>query len=236
MADPVHDNLAEALLAAQAEFQLVPLDKTNPHFRSKYATLGAVMDATFPALRKHGLVVSQLMQGDKLRTMLMHGASGENITADHPLPAGLNPQQLGSAITYARRYSLAAMLCVVGEEDDDGNGAQSASQARGRQEEARQSPKPRQDDRPPHDPETGEVDDAVVSAKTKDQFINGIKTLIVSAKDLERLNHVMHANKAALDRLQKADKREWDTIIHAANLRKEQLERGEAPLDDEIPF
>jgi hypothetical protein len=119
--------LAEALSKAQAEMKNAVLNKTNPHFRSKYADLAAVRDATLPALNKYGLALTQCMiirdTALILRTVLSH-ASGETMTSEYPLPnVPDKPQIMGSAQTYARRYCWAAMCGIAAEEDDDGEAA-----------------------------------------------------------------------------------------------------------------
>lgn len=124
--------LAQALLAAQAEFSAVPKGSDNPFFKSKYAALPDVVKHTTPVLAKHGLGVSQFVDNvngeDALTTYLIH-SSGEFIS--HSMLLHLvkdDPQAQGSAITYARRYSYMACLGLVADEDDDGNAASSPRQ------------------------------------------------------------------------------------------------------------
>jgi hypothetical protein len=123
--------LTKALAQAQAEMKNAPLNKTNPHFKSKYADLAAVRDATVPALAKHGLALTQLTgfreNSLALYTRLSH-ADGEWIEAEYPLAAG-TPQQMGSAMTYARRYCWAAICGIAADEDDDANAAGDARPA-----------------------------------------------------------------------------------------------------------
>jgi uncharacterized membrane protein YgcG len=119
-------NLATALARAQAECQNVVMNKTNPHFRSRYADLSAVRDAVIPIFTKHGLSVIHspnitLDFGFHLETRLIH-VSGEELIWRFPLPVDVNKMQaIGSAISYARRYTLSAIAAVASEEDDDGN-------------------------------------------------------------------------------------------------------------------
>ena len=101
-------------------------DSDNPHFKSKYADLAAVMDACLPALNRHGIAVVQPFVssdfGNAVKTVLIH-ESGETLECAVPLIVGKNDMQgLGSAITYARRYGLMAMAGIA-PEDDDGNAA-----------------------------------------------------------------------------------------------------------------
>lgn len=119
------DNLATALAKAQGEMQNAQLNKVNPHFKSKYADLAAIRDATIPALSKNGLSIVQytrLQDGALiLRTRLLH-VSGEFLESEYPLPMAVDkPQQMGSAYTYGKRYSWAAMCGISADDDDDGN-------------------------------------------------------------------------------------------------------------------
>lgn len=120
--------LATALAAAQAEIKSASKDKDNPHFRSKYADLASVWDACRDAITKHGLAVSQTIATSDNRevhvaTVLLH-KSGEWIKDTLTVPAvQATPQAIGSAITYARRYALAAIVGVAPDDDDDGHAA-----------------------------------------------------------------------------------------------------------------
>lgn len=122
-----HKNIHAALAAAQAEMGKAVKGTTNPHFRSKYADLGAVMDACLPALNAHGISVTQPLVtgefGHRVETILTHGASETSVDCAVPLLLGKQDMQgLGSAMTYARRYGLMAMAGIA-PEDDDGNAA-----------------------------------------------------------------------------------------------------------------
>ena len=118
--------LAPAIASALAEIHNASKDSKNPHFKSSYASLASVIDATKATLAGHGLVVVQAPGWNDGRvtvtTRIVH-ASGEWIeaTAEAPLPKA-DPQGVGSAVTYLRRYSLAA-LCGITQEDDDGETA-----------------------------------------------------------------------------------------------------------------
>lgn len=124
-----HESLTEALAAFQAELPKVAKNKVNPHFKSRYASLEDLSAVVLPLLGKHGLAwttcPTMTDTGFVLRYALRH-ASGESLTGDYPLPSNANPQQLGSALTYARRYCLGAVTGVAPDEDDDGNAASNA--------------------------------------------------------------------------------------------------------------
>jgi hypothetical protein len=124
-------NIATALAAAQINMGKALKQASNPHFRSKYADLGSVMDACLPALNAHGIAVIQPTGEDEIgrfvETRLIHGESGEQLSCRVPLIVGKNDMQgYGSAVTYARRYGLMAMAGIA-PEDDDGNAAAKAA-------------------------------------------------------------------------------------------------------------
>ena len=119
--------LAKALNKAQAEMKPALRDSENPFFKSSYADFSSVWEACRPALVENGLAVSQLCinEGDMVgvETILMH-TSGEWISNKLMLkPIKPDPQAQGSALTYARRYSLSGIVCLATEADDDGEGA-----------------------------------------------------------------------------------------------------------------
>lgn len=130
MTEPKHKGLYSALAAAQAEMGRALKDSSNPHFKSKYADLASVMDACMPALTKHGIAVLQPAYdegGERyIKTIFVHGESGESIECRVPLIVAKNDMQgYGSACTYARRYGLMGMAGIA-PEDDDGNAASKA--------------------------------------------------------------------------------------------------------------
>lgn len=121
------DKIAPAFVKAQAACNGAKKSSNNPHFKSKYADLSAVWDACEGALEVNKLSVLQglgeVIDGKmQIETMLLH-ESGQWIKslASIPLPKA-DPQGYGSASTYARRYTLAALMGIV-QEDDDGNAA-----------------------------------------------------------------------------------------------------------------
>ncbi len=121
------DQLAAALSKAQAEMGKAPKDSDNPFFKSKYADLATVVTTATPVLAKYDLSVSQACdeseRGVTVVTVLMH-KSGQWISSRlNMIPAKNDPQGIGSAITYARRYAYMGIIGLVAEEDDDGNKA-----------------------------------------------------------------------------------------------------------------
>ena len=121
------NKIAAALVKAQRAFGPALKDKTNPAFRSKYADLGACIEAVIDALNDNGIALIQKQHphegGVTVETIFLHD-SGETFSAGLlSVPAAKqDPQGYGSALTYARRYSLMA-ACGIAPEDDDGNAA-----------------------------------------------------------------------------------------------------------------
>ena len=118
------DAAIKALIKAQSEMEHVKKDSTNPHFKNRYASLEAVIDATSKGFQANGFAVMQPCGRDELgvyvETKLLH-STGEAFSSKVYLVLDKqNMQGLGSAITYARRYGLLGMACLA-PEDDDGN-------------------------------------------------------------------------------------------------------------------
>ena len=123
--------LIQALAEFQASLPDVTPDATNPAFRSKYATLGNITKKVLPKLAEHGFAFSVGSFVDNglliVDAHLIH-ESGESRSLQIPVTE-TNPQKLGSAFTYFRRYALTALTGVVADEDDDGNAASTVSPA-----------------------------------------------------------------------------------------------------------
>jgi hypothetical protein len=209
--------LAKALVAAQKASEAIKKASSNPAFRSKYADLAAVVEAVVPALNDAGVVVIQAPTFDgetvSVETTLLH-ESGSSLTNTLTLrPTKADPQGVGSAITYARRYALLA-LAGAAPEDDDGNSA-SERPGSGAQTPARfqrqQSAAPAQD---------GPSDAAV-------DFLKGIEALTCEAECTAWGN----GNAKAIGALSVADR---DIIRAALKSRKSAL-RAEAETVETFP-
>ena len=157
------NEIGGALAAAQAEMEPVICSKKGVVrkdgrvlYEYDYADLSDTLEVAKKALSKHGIAVTQppaWIEGDiiPIWTRLIH-KSGQFIAAIYPIPLLANPQQQGSAITYARRYSLGAICGIAPEQDDDGAvAAELANQPRSRQYH-RQPRQPQQPSQPPQQP------------------------------------------------------------------------------------
>ena len=123
-------NIAQAFIKAKREFAPALKTATNPHFKSRYADLSACLEAVNDALLSNGIGVYQETYDDPtgvtVETVFLH-ESGESLRCGklHVPASKQDPQGYGSALTYARRYSLMA-ACGIAGEDDDGNAATKA--------------------------------------------------------------------------------------------------------------
>ena len=126
--------IATAFVKAQKEFGPALKSSTNPHFKSKYADLSACVEAVIDALNNNGIGMMQKLYenatGVSVETIFLH-ESGETLECGvlHVPASKQDPQGYGSALTYARRYSLMA-ACGIAPEDDDGNMASKKSESK----------------------------------------------------------------------------------------------------------
>ena len=98
----------------------------NPYFKSKYFDVNALLEKIEPILKKHSLVLTQPLEGDKVVTVINDLEGEEKLTSWITIPEITDPQKMGSAITYFRRYTLQSLLALQSE-DDDGNMASGKS-------------------------------------------------------------------------------------------------------------
>jgi len=182
-------DIAAAMAKAQTQIKAAIKDTKGQVGKGvyKYADLASVWDACKAGLSANGIAVIQKPDFDTngvmwLETLLLH-SSGDCITGRYPLrPTQDTPQAYGSAITYARRYSLSAMVGIVTDEDDDG--------AAGSRRDSH--------DEPPSRPVAPTVEERQAAAKSYvDEAIKAIGTLT----DAAGLNAWVEANKSKLERL-----------------------------------
>jgi hypothetical protein len=125
------------LLEAKTEIKAVHKGAVNPHFKKNYADLNAILEEVEPILIKNGLILIQPIIEGVQYTKVVDAFGEDVIESALPLPAGVNPQQLGSAITYFRRYTLQSLLSLR-TTDDDANDASGVV-----------TPQPKQEQLPP---------------------------------------------------------------------------------------
>ena len=125
--------LLKGLAKFRAQIKQPKLDASNPFFKSSYLTLTGLITAIDEALKGTGLSYNQIIadngQAAAVQTIITHESGGILITKPFTLrPTTADPQGIGSATTYARRYQLQALFGIAGEKDDDGNAASNPQQ------------------------------------------------------------------------------------------------------------
>jgi hypothetical protein len=111
-------NLYLKLAEVKREVGKVSKNSINPHFKKTYADLNALIDAVEPILLEKGLLMLQPIQNGNVTTIIIDCESSESIESSIALPVLSDPQKLGSAITYFRRYTLQSLLGLMAEDDD----------------------------------------------------------------------------------------------------------------------
>jgi hypothetical protein len=114
--------IASKLLNVQGSITGIRKSKTNPHFKSQYFDINQMLEQVLPVLQDNGLILTQPIKEGNVYSIITDVESGEFVDSYLPLPQEANPQKLGSAITYYRRYTLQSLLSLQAE-DDDGNAA-----------------------------------------------------------------------------------------------------------------
>lgn len=114
--------LLSALYRAKSEIGAISKDSDNPFFKSKYFDINKLIQHVEPVLANHGLMLLQPLIDGKVSSQIYHVTSGQMIESSIDLPQLSDPQKMGSAITYYRRYTLQSLLSLQAE-DDDGNKA-----------------------------------------------------------------------------------------------------------------
>lgn len=119
------DEILPALAKVKRKLQAVTKGSDNPFFKSKYADLNTHLDAVEPLLEENGLVLFQPVQAadaNVVESIIVHSESGQFVSSSMKLVGETDMQKAGSGITYARRYTLGALLSMKAE-DDDGEGS-----------------------------------------------------------------------------------------------------------------
>lgn len=216
------DLIAGALAKAQGEMANPGFDTVNPHFRNKFASLAAVRNAVVPIMAKHGIFVSQDLVSHEgavsCTTILTHSSGQQMRFGPLVLPVSKNDAQgFGSAATYCRRYSLMAVACVVGDDDDDANAATG-------------KPSPQQAYEAPHKPQ-GDVshvnpDTAFKAAVTMREILEmDISDDMKALKVLDRHDVLVKDNDlyiAASAELSPSERKNWKAYVAEAKHREKE--------------
>lgn len=210
--------LASALAKAQSEIKPAGKDRDGQvgNQKYKYADLTSVWEACRAALTKNGLSVAQVTEIDGdlffIRTILLH-SSGEMLEGRYPLrPMQNTPQGMGSAISYARRYALAAMVGVVAE-DDDGQAASERVATNGHA---------------PHieaktDTMQGRKNEAEGVRKAREWVNAEAMPSLAGCKTMRDLNKWIDTNAKTIDRLKEVVPDEWEALRDKIDVRTDAL-------------
>jgi hypothetical protein len=114
------------LWKAKQEIEAVKKNAKNPHFKNNYADINAIIEAVEPVLLKYNLILIQPIQDGKVFSMIVDCETGISVDSWMDLPPITDPQKIGSAVTYFRRYTLQSLLSLQAE-DDDANTASHAT-------------------------------------------------------------------------------------------------------------
>jgi hypothetical protein len=110
--------IVKKIIEAKKSFKPVKKDAVNPHFKNRYMTLDDIVESISESLHSQGLVLYHSQTETGLKTILTDGEA--SIESFYPIRQSLTDQQLGSSLTYGRRYSICCLLGIVADEDDDG--------------------------------------------------------------------------------------------------------------------
>ena len=119
-------NIYTKLAAVKKEIGAISKDSTNPFFKSKYFDINGLLKHVEPLLDKNGLLLLQPIIKGEVFSKIINTENGENVTSSMLLPNIQDPQKVGSAVTYYRRYTLQSLLGLQAE-DDDANAASKAT-------------------------------------------------------------------------------------------------------------
>lgn len=238
--EPIN-SLITALSQAQGKFENPSPNRENPHYKSKYADLAKVIDASKAVMAEFGLAITHAteIREDKLIliTTLWH-KSGEFLVSEWPLPLG-RPQEMGSALTYARRYNLGQILGIATDFDDDGEAAEDHKQ---RQEPGKQTRKPipttpaKSEFRAPDDPrdEAGNIKPPhkIEVQKLDDERADWMgwgawyAAALTSSKTMAAINQWTALNATTMVRCEQEAPKIHDRLAELIKLTREKLAKG----------
>lgn len=114
------DKILPDLFKAKSEMKALSKDANNPYFSSKYTDLNTVLEGVEPLLNKYNMLLLQPVNGSSVESMILH-ISGQFVSSEMTMVLGKNTmQEAGSAVSYARRYTLVSLLSLK-QVDDDAN-------------------------------------------------------------------------------------------------------------------
>lgn len=205
----INDKLIGALIKAQSEMTFASKTGTNPHFKTGYAPLETVIDAVKNPLNDNGIFYLQkvyLAEGGQCVETEFHGHGGVIKAGRVYVPADKQtPQGYGSALTYAKRYSLIT-ACGLPSEDDDGNSAESNYKAK---------PKAK----PKAEPKQNKQDDSEANV-----LYEALSMGVSGSNSMESLKENWKANQDAIKKLENSNLDVYNKLIKLKDDKKKELE------------
>ena len=216
--------LVQALVKAQSEMGHAVFDQVNPQYKSRFASLKSVIDAAKPALNANGIAFIQrsipMENGISVETVL-YGYGEEIATGPVPVPAQkITAQGYGSAMTYAKRYSLAMAVGIAADEDDDGEAAEA--------EEPQSAPKKTKPKPIQHE---GGVEDYSTEAGAK-AFLKGWIEVVLPMHD--DLSGVFANNRDPITTIKEHQPEIYEKMKQAYKSRKAEIEAAKENNDAEL--
>ena len=241
---PLHsetfNELAAALAKAQSTMKPAPFNRTN-FFKQRYADLNSIIEAAREPLSANGLCVIQQLQpsegGMMIIARLLH-TSGQWMASYYMLPAvTMKAQDFGSHLTYARRYSYAALVGMSADEDDDGEqGKKEGSEHGVKANHKPPAPAPRLVPPPPqHNRTTGEVEphEIFTAGQNDEEWGNEFLGEIAFAKDELEVNQWVQANKQRLMAIENDNAKLYKVL--GSSVKKKRASLSKAPAEEQTP-
>lgn len=217
------DKIVEALAKAQSEITVAIYDSTNPHFKSKYASYEAIRKACLLPLSRNGMCITHCFsveEGKRTMVTQLSHTSGQWFRSSLSMPQEKEtPQSIGSSATYAKRYTLGALLAISSDEDDDGERAEAIY---------RQTPKPVALQTIPTDPEP------MISLEDAYNIDRDIQLLISKTDPEYRQRALKVLGVASFDQVPASNLKRIQSNVEKKA--KEIKDSHPAIREDEIPF
>lgn len=210
--------ISKALAAVQSEMQPAINNSKNPFFNSDYADFEAVKAAAQPYLAKNGLAVIHVpwvTDGKMYLECVVLHSSGQWISGMYPVnPVKNDPQSIGSAVTYAKRYSFSAMVGVVTKDDDDGNAATKPGEkprAGDKRDDSRvPAPKPQRPPTPPGPPKNNPAMERALPVGPTEKQLTRLFTIAGQKGWNTEGVHVWLKDNFGLDSAKKLNRTQYD--------------------------
>lgn len=142
-------SIYKKILSAKKEMEAITKDSKNPFFKSNYFDVNKLLLEVEPILQKHDLLLLQPLQDGLVKSIIYDPENGENVSSSLQLPEIKDPQKIGIAITYYRRYTLQSLLSLQGKDDDGNTASEEIRKQEIKKQEVKQEVEKKKSDRLP---------------------------------------------------------------------------------------